>query len=231
MMLQSESQPQLEAALQIVCSVWDKTVNIKERNALLLGLLKSTKQRDYSDWCIAVLRLACYPTLVGVQRTANSRWSETLSAFSQAIDDIDLETEANANIRTRLETRTLANARAERRTDQAQQNLGAAFEKEVATSCLGAVLSGENADLLSDITEEVAREILHYYARKKNPRLKEHDIEPLLKKLFRNQERLTPTERQRKSRALRRFGPEQAVTNLKLPTTLRRDVPSKKGTR
>lgn len=222
MMLYSDNQAQLEAAIQLVCLFWDTSLPLFTRNQVLLGLLDSVQKEERADWCIAVLRLACYPALLDIQKVA-VRWSNTLSAFSHAIYDLKLDEELGKNLKTRLKTRAKAHASMELERDASEAKLRDKLTEKVEQSSLGEVLSGDSADPLAGITREQATCMLLYFARKKKPLIREQDIKPLLRKLFPTKKAATPRERQQKHRALQRMKTNQPVTK---PTTRAGSVPT-----
>lgn len=200
------------------------------RNAILLALLQCKQSSQRDAWCIAVLRLACYPALSYLQRITELSWSETLDLFDRATEEFDLSKDiSKPNIRNRLRSiaRTLCNR--ERRETNAQRKTEQLLAEETERYPLADIFSGDSADPLAEITEEHARSLLTYLAHKPEAEILVSDIEPILRKLFHSDTTMTPTERKRRERALNRIESEKSVTKINPLGKVYEETPRKKG--
>lgn len=182
MLLQCDTQEQREAALHLVCFLWDKNQKAGARDAVLLALMGSYQAKERESWCLAVLRLGCYGMISDLQRHGY-RFREALSGFDEACSTFDVygeDPKKGRTVKRRLATKTRLEARREERESERQQRLGEKLNVELLAHSLADVFAG--TDHLLDIDEDQARRILEGFV---GYAILPQDVGPLLDKLYR----------------------------------------------
>ena len=213
-MMECETRSQREAALQLVCALWDREVPLVTRNELLLSLLTACAAQEQEGWCIAVLRIGCYPMLGYVATQARVSFTKAVGGFDDAVRSFRTSEARARTIKRQLASRAVNFARGEDRAGLREETAARRAAEESKLNPLADVLSGLVVDPLEGITEERAREILTYLAASGSYQILPRDIEPILLKLYYPDVAPRDRERKQKERALARVDKTKGVTKL-----------------
>jgi hypothetical protein len=192
---------QASAALELICCLWGNCIT--KRNLAVIALLTSFKAKEEANWCAAVLRLGCYRAIMFVERKREIGWQEAMSAFDEACDTFNLEKDSTKkDIYKRLRSIASNHGRRDQRESMKQSTIRQEVRNTLLQHSWVDILSGLSSPL-DGVTEEDARSLLQFFVSF-GP-LQPQDIEPLIQKLFHQEEQFGPTDRKRQSRASNRL--------------------------